>query len=72
MDKKSVITLEVKKGDNDYILLMPFGARNGECFDALTDMLQHIVDESNKVAQNVKEISEKSKEAADKAEEKKD
>jgi len=61
MDQKSVITLEVKKGENNYIFSMPFGAKYGECFDVLSDMLQHILQESQKVAQNVKDVAEKSK-----------
>lgn len=62
MDMKSVVVLEVKKGDNLFQFLMPIGAPFGECYDAAFQAL-------GKVTEMMKEAAEKAK-PADSADEK--
>ena len=62
MSLKSVIIVEVKKGDNKYVLHMPAGVPLQECYDASVEITKEIVDFSKKMEEQQQEKEPKGNE----------
>lgn len=58
MSLKSVIIVEVEKGDNKYVLHMPAGVPLHECYDASVEITKEIVDFSRKMEEQQQEKKE--------------
>jgi hypothetical protein len=58
MEKKSIVSFQVKKGDNLYSFEIPHGASYGEVYDALFEMLEEVTS----LAKQAVEAHTKSKE----------
>jgi len=58
MDQRGLISLEVKKGDNTFVFLMPIGAPLGEAYDAAFECLQEILGMSQRAAEQAKPAQE--------------
>jgi len=62
MSLKSVIIVEVEKGDNKYVLHMPAGVPWQECYDASVEITKEIVDFSKKMEEQQQEKEPKGNE----------
>lgn len=52
MDKKALISFEVKSNERVYTLLIPVGAPLGEAYDAVFTMLNELLAESQKAVES--------------------
>lgn len=54
MDQNAMLHMKVEKDGFEYTFMMPIGAPLGASYDAVFQMLQHIVTMSNEVADKMK------------------
>ena len=54
MDKRGMISLEIKKEERTYIFLMPIGSPFGEAYDAAFEVLSEITKQSIEAAEKAK------------------
>ena len=51
MNQRAMISVEIKKNERDYVLLMPMGAPIGEAYDVVHEMLQALLKMANDATQ---------------------
>lgn len=59
MNVKSLVSIDIAKGDRKYSFHMEVGSPFGEAYDAAFDVLQHIVSLSKQAADSAQQITKK-------------
>ncbi len=61
METKTQVIIEVKKGDNTFSYHMPAGSPFGQAYDAAFEILQKLIEYSQKATETLKPPAEETK-----------